>query len=155
MKQDEATISASLFEYLDGSGLEHKQQEAMMLLTVTEDGWPHTAMLSAGEVVALDHGRLRLALWPGTETSGNLIRSGQAVLLAVHQGAVHKIRLAAKRLPALPGARHPRERFEANVLSVREDRAKYAELTSGITFALKGEEQVLQRWKETLEELRE
>ena len=146
-------ISESFYHYLNGRDLERKQRDAMMLLTVSEDGWPHTAMVSVGEVAAVDGSRLRLALWPGTETSRNLIRAGQAVLLAVHEGAVLKIRLAVQQLPALPDARHPRERFEANVLSVHEDRAKYAEVTSGITFALQDEQQVLRRWKETLEEL--
>lgn len=73
-------IGKELFTLLDGKGLEDKQHEAMMLLTVTEDQWPHIAMISVGEVVALDEGNLRLALWPGTTTTGNMIRTGKATL---------------------------------------------------------------------------
>lgn len=148
-------LSASLYEFLNGRDLEMKQFEAMMLLTVTEDGWPHSAMVSAGEVVALSRSRLRLALWPGTVTSGNMIRSGRAVLVAVHQGAVHYVRLSLSHLPQLTSARHPRERFEAEIMSIREDTAKYADITSGITILLKQQAEVLARWVETLEELRE
>lgn len=148
-------LSVSLYEFLNGRDLEMKQFEAMMLLTVTEDGWPHSAMVSAGEVVALSRSRLRLALWPGTVTSGNMIRSGRAVLVAVHQGAVHYVRLSLRRLPQLTSARHPRERFEAEIMSVREDIAKYADITSGVTILLKQQAEVLKRWGETLTELRE
>lgn len=73
-------IGKELFTLLDGKVLEDKQHEAMMLLTVTEDQWPHIAMISVGEVVALDEGNLRLALWPGTTTTGNMIRTRKATL---------------------------------------------------------------------------
>lgn len=33
----------------------------LLLLSVRADGWPHLALLSVGEVVALDRRRLRLA----------------------------------------------------------------------------------------------
>lgn len=81
-------IGKELFTLLNGKELEHKQQEAMMLLTVTEDQWPHIAMISVGEIVALDEKNLRLALWPGTTTTGNMIRTGKATL-AVFTGERH------------------------------------------------------------------
>ncbi|SMF91619.1 hypothetical protein SAMN05661091_5514 [Paenibacillus uliginis N3/975] len=152
-KQNE--ISTSLYELLNGLNLEDKQHEAMMLLTVTEDQWPHTAMVSVGEVVALDTKRLRLALWPGTITAGNIVRSGQATLVAIHDGVAHYVRLRLSRLPELPLARHPRERFTAKVVAVREDTAKYADINSGVTITLKDPVDVLNRWRETILELQE
>lgn len=148
-------ISSSLYELLNGLNLEDKQHEAMMLLTVTEDLWPHTAMVSVGEVVALDRKTLRLALWAGTQTSGNMIRNGQATLVAFHEGIAHYVRLKLSRLPELPEALHPRERFVAEVVSVREDRAKYAEISSGVKITLKDPDEVLNRWRETVQELQE
>lgn len=50
-------LSDDLFELLNGEHLERKQHEAMFLMTVTEDGWPHNAMVSVGEVVAIDKKR--------------------------------------------------------------------------------------------------
>ncbi|WP_127593759.1 pyridoxamine 5'-phosphate oxidase family protein [Paenibacillus lautus] len=150
----QAAISEGLCQWLDGSDLESKQYEAMMLLSVTEDGWPNTAMLSVGEVLALDRSRLRLALWQGTVTTGNLLRTEQGTLVAIHDGAAHYVRLRLQALPDLPDARHPLQRFDAEVVAVREDIAKYADIISAVKFQLHDPDEVLQRWKETLEELR-
>ncbi len=150
---EQATISEGLYQWLDGSDLESKQGTAMMLLSVTEDLWPHTAMISVGEIVALDRSRLRLALWPGTVTTGNLLRSSQATLVAIHDGAAHYVRLRLQALPDLPGARHPRQRFAAEVVAVREDIAKYADILSAVKIQLHDPDEVLGRWKETIEEL--
>jgi hypothetical protein len=46
----------------------------MFLLTVKENGWPHNAIVSAGEVTAIDRTTLRLALCPGTTTTENAKR---------------------------------------------------------------------------------
>ncbi|WP_339269904.1 pyridoxamine 5'-phosphate oxidase family protein [Paenibacillus sp. FSL K6-1330] len=150
----QAVISEGLCQWLDGSDLESKQYEAMLLLSVTEDGWPHTAMLSVGEVLALDRSRLRLALWQGTTTTGNLLRSGQGTLVAIHDGAAYYVRLRLQALPDLPDAKHQLQRFDAEVVAVREDTANYADIISAVKFQLHNPEEVLQRWKETLEELR-
>ena len=61
-----AQLSSELFQLLNGEKLAGKRHEAMMLQTVTEDGWPHTAMISAGEILALNKTDIRLALWQGT-----------------------------------------------------------------------------------------
>ena len=150
----QTTISEELFRFLDGNRLEDKNREAMMLLSVSEDGWPHAAMISVGEMVALNHEELRIALWPKTQTVANLKRTKQATLVAVHKGKVHYVRLAIKPLPALKDAKHNRERFQAKVVSVKEDTAKYAEITSGIRFALYDPESVVRRWTETVSELK-
>jgi hypothetical protein len=150
----QTTISEELFRFLDGNRLEDKNREAMMLLSVSEDGWPHAAMISVGEMVALNHEELRIALWPKTQTVANLKRTKQATLVAVHKGKVHYVRLAIEPLPALKDAKHNRERFKAKVVSVKEDTAKYAEITSGIRFALYDPESVVRRWTETVSELK-
>ncbi|MBA4544519.1 MULTISPECIES: pyridoxamine 5'-phosphate oxidase family protein [Thermoactinomyces] len=146
-------ISEELCQLFNGRSLEEKQHEAMMLLTVTEDLWPHIAMVSVGEILALDRTHLRLALWPGTTTTANILRTGKATLVVFFAGKAHYVRLSLKRLPELPGARHKRERFAASVVSAREDVAKYAEIRSGVTIDLKDPDAVLTRWSETLEEL--
>lgn len=146
-------LSADLHELLNGRDLLTKQHEAIMLMTVTEEGWPHTAMISAGEVIALDSTRLRLAIWSGTTTSRNMIRSEKATLAFVYAGAAHYIKLSLRLLPVLPAAKHPRDRFEADIVAVRSDTSQYAEITTGVQIELKDEESVLRRWYETLAEL--
>jgi hypothetical protein len=141
-------------EWFNGENLEQKQHEAMQLLTVSEDGWPHQAMISMGEVIAVTPNLMRLALWPGTQTSMNMSRTGKATLIAVYQQSLLSIRLDVNLLPALMEAVHPRDRFEAQVLNIRVDHAPYAEITSGITFQLKDEYGAITRWGETIEELR-
>ncbi|GAB6992229.1 hypothetical protein [Paenibacillus pini] len=152
MEQPE--ISEQLFKLLNGEQLENKQHEAMMLLSVTEDHWPHTAMISVGEIIALSRTKLRLAMWPNTTTTGNLIRTEKATLVLFYEGIAHYVRLSLRRLPLLADSLHTRERFEAEVVSAREDVAKYADITSGVQVQLKDNEAVIQRWNETLAELK-
>ncbi|MDK8188495.1 pyridoxamine 5'-phosphate oxidase family protein [Paenibacillus sp. UMB7766-LJ446] len=142
-------------EWFNGENLEKKQHDAMQLLTVSGGEWPHQAMISMGEVIAVTPSLLRLALWPGTQTSMNMSRTGKATLIAVHQQSLLSIRLDVTSLPALREAAHPRDRFEAQVINIRVDHAPYAEITSGITFQLKDESGAITRWRETIEELRQ
>jgi hypothetical protein len=37
-----------IFDFLNGDDLDRKLSEAVRISTVSEDGWPHAAMLSAG-----------------------------------------------------------------------------------------------------------
>ncbi|MDR4956778.1 pyridoxamine 5'-phosphate oxidase family protein [Bacillus sonorensis] len=147
-------ISSELLELLNGKNLASKRHEAMMLQTVTEDGWPHTAMISAGEIIALNGTDIRLALWKGTTTTANIVRTGRAMLVTCWKGKAHYVRLSLSELPELKGAKHPRARFSGTVESTREDIVKYADIISGIQIELKDEEAVIKRWEETLEELR-
>ncbi len=147
-------LASDIYNFLNGEQLPNKQHEAMLLLTVSEEGWPHTAMLSVGEVLAISPTELRIALWPDTQTSGNLLRTGQATLVIVHRGKAVYIRLTCDSLGELAHAHHPRTRFLARVVSYREDVAAYADITSGITFELKDPAAGIARWEQTLGELR-
>lgn len=96
-------LDAELMEWLSGTNLEHKQHEAMQLLTVSEDQWPHQAMISMGEVIAINPHQLRLALWPGTQTSMNMSKTGKATLIAVQGHRLLHIRIEVERLPEMKG----------------------------------------------------
>lgn len=147
------TLPVNVTTFLDGQDLAKKQHAAMMLLTVTEDFWPHSAMISVGEVVALDERHLRFAMWPNTTTTNNMERTGQATLILIHDGKAYYIRVRLSVLPENPNARHPRKRFSATVEGVREDVAKYADITSGIQIKLKDPGKVISRWRDTVEDL--
>lgn len=146
-------ISKELFELLNGKNLNEKQHEVIMLLTVSEDGWPHVAMLSVGEIVAINESEVRLAIWPNTNTTNNMIRSGKATLVVVYDGKVHYIRTSIERLPELIESKHHRARFTGKIISIREDMAKYAEIISGIQINLIEPESAIERWEETTVEL--
>ncbi|MGQ8924259.1 pyridoxamine 5'-phosphate oxidase family protein [Bacillus halotolerans] len=147
-------LSDRLFELLDGERLKEKQHEAFVLQTVSEDGWPHAAMISAGEIIALNRTDIRIALWKNTETAGNILRTGQAQLTAWWKGAAHYVKLQCEPLPPLNGAVYDRERFACRIASAKEDVAKYADITSGVRIQLHNAEEVLNRWEVTLEELK-
>ncbi|WP_307893343.1 pyridoxamine 5'-phosphate oxidase family protein [Bacillus swezeyi] len=148
-----AQLSNELFQLLNGQKLAAKRREAMMLQTVTEDGWPHTAMISAGEILALNDTDVRLALWQGTTTTANITRTGRALFVTWWKGKAHYVRLSLTKLPDLKDAKYPRARFAGTVESAREDTAKYADIIAGVQIELKDEDSVLRRWEETLEEL--
>lgn len=152
-KMKNVEISTEVYELLNGQDLTDKQHEAMMLLTVGEDGWPHNAMISVGEIVAVNLTELRIGLWSNTSTTANIIRSNKATLVLIYKGKAHYIRLSLERLEELPNARYQRERFSAKVISAREDVAKYADITSGIKIKLKNNKEIVERWNQTLEDI--
>jgi hypothetical protein len=153
MTEHAAQLPAAVRELFNGRDLAAKQHEAFLLLTVSEDHWPHAAMVGVGEVVATGLGTLRLALWPGTKTTTNILRTGKATLVLVWEGQAHYVYLTLQRLPQLADSPHPRERFAGDVTHVKTDHANYADLTSGVRIELKEPAPVLKRWQETIEDL--
>ncbi|MDR4432635.1 pyridoxamine 5'-phosphate oxidase family protein [Bacillus tequilensis] len=147
-------LSDRLFELLDGNRLNEKQHEAFVLQTVSEDGWPHAAMISAGEIIALSRTDIRIALWKNTATSANILRTGKAQFTAWWRGAAYYVKLQCEPLTPLNDAEYERDRFACRIVSMKEDVAKYADLTSGVHIQLHSPEEVLNRWEKTLEELK-
>ncbi len=139
---------------LDGRDLAGKEGETFILLTVSEDGWPHLALLSVGEVLAVSSGQLRLALWPKSETTENLKRSGIATLAAFFEGTAYYIELAARPLDASRALPSSQAGFSADVRRVFADSVGYAELLSGVRFRLTSRDEVVHHWRRTIEALR-
>ena len=145
----------ALRQMLDGSDLAGREGLTFLLLTLDEEGWPHVAMLSVGELVAMDKHRLRGALWLHSSTSNNLSQNGRAMLTIVANGNGYYVRLAARRGPDLDlGSDGRLAYFEMEIEDVQEDSTDYATLTSGVTFRLKQPEQVVPRWQHTVDALR-
>lgn len=116
-------LPPALQRYLDGTDLRHKTQ-ALRLATVDAAGWPHAALLSAGEVLAVSPQRLRFALVARTTTAANLAREGRAVLTLVLDGGLCELRL---RVHPFAAGDAPLALFEADVDEVRIHTAPYAE----------------------------
>lgn len=146
----------SLSGLLAGRDLAAKEGITVLLLTTTDDGWPHAAMLSVGELLAVGEARLRAALWPTSTATRNLTASGQATLALVHAGVAYYVRCRAQRGDDLdvPSSPDGLAYFALEIEDILEDVVPYAELTSGITFRLAETAESLPRWQERVEALR-
>lgn len=138
--------------YLDGNDLPAKTQ-ALRLSTVNSDGWPHAALLSAGDMVIMPSGRIRLALFPNSTVTSNLDRDGRLSVSLSLDGGICELRLRAHRLQHA-AADVPLAFFEAEVEAVRRHVAPYAAVTGGVEFALHEPQSVLPRWQRQIAALR-
>ena len=149
------SLPADLIQLLDGHDLAAGEGLTILLLTTSEDGWPQVAMLSVGEVLAISPLRLRLALWPGSGSTANLRRNGQATLMLVTAAGAFYMRVRSRRLADLALSRGPRAAFEVEVEEVLVDLVAYAAISSGIQFELTDRENVLTSWEEAVTALRD
>jgi len=134
----------------DGANLDSKIHVAAVLATLDDEGWPHLAYLSAGEVLAHDARRLTFVLWPSSRSAANLVRVGRGVLHAVADGAVWETRLMSQpRADANELAM-----FDAEVIDVRRHAAPYAEVTGLIGFRLHDAAATLDRWRRQIERMK-
>jgi len=145
-------VLAQLARYLDGQDLLQKTQ-ALRLSTVDPAGWPHAALLSAGDMLALPSGRIRFVTFPESMTTANLTRDGRLTLTLSLDGGMCELRMRARRLPgSSPDV--PLAFFEAEAETARVHVAPYATVTSGITFALQAPQAALPRWHKQIAALR-
>jgi hypothetical protein len=126
----------------------------LVLVSVGTGGWPHLALLSVGEVLALDDRTLRLALWPASTATANLAREPRVTLAAVLDGVSLSVRLTARPAGTLELPSGELAVFDATVAEVRADVAPYAVLESGIRFRLTEPAETLRRWAATRSALR-
>jgi hypothetical protein len=145
-------LPAAVARYLDGTDLLKKTQ-ALRLSTVDTAGWPHAALLSAGDMVAMPSGRIRFVLFPQSATTANLVRDGRLTLTLSLDGGMCEVRLRAHRIPQ-SSPQVPLAFFEAEVEGVRNHVARYAAVTQGITFDLHEPQAVLPRWQRQIAALR-
>lgn len=128
----------------------------LQLLTVRDDGWPHAAMLSAGEVIVVDDRRLRIAVWPGSTSAANLAVRPEATLAFVVAPTAYLLRVTATGLDDVETPLGGRlAAFEAAVDAAAADEAPYAVLEDGIRYRLPDSEATLARWAQTRSALRE
>jgi hypothetical protein len=139
-----------ILEFLNGDDLDRKLSQAVRISTVSEDGWPHAAMLSAGEMLALDASEIAMLLYEGSNTSRNLARDGRLTLTLPLDHGLCEIRLRATE-KKLEG-RH--RYFTAFAEDVRQHQSPYADIVSGVTFRLHDPTAVLARWSRQIEMLR-
>lgn len=144
----------SLRELLNGEDLGAKEGETFILVTVNDDGWPNLALLSVGEVFVPSLHEIRMALWPGTNTTGNLERSGRATLAAFWGDTAYYVELDVQSFVRSGPTEDSLVRFSGRVRQVLADKVDYADLTSGVRFLLKDKAHVVPRWHQVIQTLR-
>ena len=116
-----------------------RPDHAVVLVTVDPYGWPHAALVSYAELLALDAGRIRLGLHRGTRSATHLRDSGRATLVFADAELCCYVKAEAVALEAARDA-PDLARFELQVRDVLADRAEGEEagahLVGGITFRL-------------------
>ena len=108
----------------------------VVLTTVDPYGWPHPALISYAELLALDSSRVRLALYAESRSTRHLREAGRVTLVFADAELSLYVKAEAVALP--PAPEHPRwARFELAVKDVLEDHAEGEEagarLSGGIT----------------------
>ena len=81
-----------LYERLRGNDLEGYADKVILISTVDGEGWPHPAMLSYFEVVALDRRNIRLATYKDSSTTNNMRRNGRATLSIIDERVAYYIK---------------------------------------------------------------
>ncbi|MGE3277045.1 MAG: hypothetical protein AB7O67_18180 [Vicinamibacterales bacterium] len=109
----------------------------IQICTIDGVGFPHPAMLSPLEVVAMDARRLRLAVWPAHRTARHLRDDRRVALMYVDEGLACYIKGLATPLPPISTGE---ARFEVVVTAVSLDRPDptregAARITAGIRIA--------------------
>jgi len=147
-------LPAAILTAFDGEDLEAKIGLAYLLVTVDPDGAPRPCMLSAGEILAVDDRRLRLALWPGTNTSRNLEAGRPALLCFAAPDTVLYVRGHPRALGASEST--GLERFEIEVTSVQSDVHAGMPVTQTISFSIGASDpaEVAAGWRRQLTDLR-
>jgi len=91
-----AALTDTLVQRLSGRDFERYGSLVVPIATVDAEGWPHIALLSYSEVVALDRATLRLAIGSRSGTAANLRRSGRVTVLLFDEGLVCYVKGTAR-----------------------------------------------------------
>lgn len=154
-QEESPVIPQAIQDFCNGKDLRSKSGEAIRISTVDSEGWPHAAMVSAGEVLAIDDKTFRIALWPDSATTQNIVRDGRLTLTFPCGGGLYEFRLQAKVL-ADQQTRYHLKFFETSIVKAKKHYSKYADVVSGVTVKIHQEEmeKVLERWEEQIAALR-
>ncbi|PMS21160.1 hypothetical protein C0Z18_08185 [Trinickia dabaoshanensis] len=169
---------SALRALFDGAVLASKAGFTASLITCDAGGHLRTSLLGAGELYAPDSRSIAFALWPSSRAARTLTglagdafahrpepgsparRRARAALTFVYEGAFHQVQLAVEPISGEAGATAGGlALFVASIEVGEAQQVGYARLTSGIAFALSGDEPerqaVLARWERQIDALRE
>lgn len=91
-------LDADLVERLSGRALERVADRVIQIVTVDEAGWPHPALLSYFEVVAIDRRNIRLATYTDSTTTANMRRNGKLTVMVIDRQVVYYVKGTVEEL---------------------------------------------------------
>lgn len=153
-------LTEDLCRRLSGEDLEASADKVVLLLTVDPQGWPHPAMLSYGEMVAMDARNVRLATYASSRTTANMRENGKLTLVIVDVRTAYYVKGTVEALA--PGMRCApfNAKLNLRVEQVLADDADAqveagAYVAGGIAFVDPNRGRALERARAVLAELRE
>ena len=145
-------IPEAVLAFFNGKDLLSKTQ-AVRISTTDADGWPRASLLTAGEILFLPDRSARFAVFRESGTANNLKRDGRLMMSMAQDRGILEIRLRAV-LCRDQNSEAPLDYFAAEILGARLHVADYADVTSGVTFAVYDASAVLPRWEQQIAALR-
>jgi len=153
-------LPPQVLEQLSGRDLRGHFGRVIPVVTVDAAGFPHPALLSYGEVVALDAQGIGLATYADSTTTNNMRRNGRLTLLLVEPEGTYYIKGTVRErpggLPTFPDLAQWKMRVE-QVLedATRGDVEGEARIASGIRFGAGPDgAALLQQWEMLIAALR-
>jgi hypothetical protein len=153
-------LPEDLFRKLSGQDLESQTGKAILICTIDEAGWPHPAMLSYLEVIALNRSNLRMATYVSSSTTRNMRRSGHATLSFIDSGMAYYVKGKARLISETVRSRTGVCKLNLEIDSVLSDQANpeleaEARVTSGVTYQSQGDAEEAEKARALLRELME
>ncbi len=112
---------------------------AIVVSTIDAGGWAHPALLSPGEVSALDRRTLRTLTYADSRTTGTMRANGKVTLIFVDERMTYYVKGTAAEAPSPGGTPAGFATMDVSVHQILADAAGAGEggatITSGITFA--------------------
>lgn len=153
-------LPSHFLERLSGVRLQDVADRVVVVCTVDERGFPHAAILSYAEVVAVDSRTIRMAVYGGSGTARNVRRDGRLTLLVIEPEFVYYIKGTAAELTASMRCSPHNAKLSLSIDEILADSADAgfepdARIASGIRYVNPDREQQLARGRQVLEELRD
>ena len=149
-----------LYGRLRASNLEACAHKVILISTVDGEGWPHPAMLSYFEVVALDRRNIRLATYKASSTTNNMRRVRRATISIIDERVAYYIKGSVvevrREMAVAPYNSNLNMRVERVLKDeVNEELEPGAYVASGVTYVNPNRAAELRRAVEILRELSE
>ena len=151
-------LTEDLLGRLSGRDLESVADKVILVVTMDDARWPHPAMLSYFEVVALDQRNIRMATYTKSNTTKNMRNYGKATLLIIDERVAYYIKGRARELKAGMDSSPHNSKLNFAVEQVLADEANEefepgAYVAGGITYRNPNRAQELLKAREVLQEL--
>ena len=128
-------LTEALLKRLDGHAVTSHEGKIIPIFTLDESGWPHPALLSYYEVVAMDSSTIDMALWKNSSTANHLRRAGKVTLMITDKGVNYYVKGTVRELQAEMKGVPQVSRFRMTTEELLEDQEANAEITSGLTYS--------------------